>query len=201
VSPARPLRLRTIARRVLLAALVAAAVGGTAWFRGLERGENPTPPAAVSEAPGDAEMVTRDFRHVETRMDRTMWILEAKRAVVRKEMAHLTAVKITWYGEAGTVPVVITSDAGRIDFGRRRAVLDGHVRAERADGTVLETERLAFNERRRVLHAPLPVVISAPAFTFRGSSLTANVATRSVRLNGRVEGEIRGGSSAARRNS
>lgn len=191
MSAARPLRLRTVAQRLLLAALVTAAVGAAVWFRGLDRG-GVAPPPPVSEAPGDAEMVTRNFRHVETRMDRTVWVLEAERAVVRDQKAQLTAVKVTWYGEPGAVPVVVTSDAGRIDFARRNAVLTGRVRAERADGTVLETERLAFNERRKVLHAPLPVVISAPTFTFRGSSLTANVAQRSVRLNGRVEGEIRG---------
>lgn len=201
MSPTRSLRLRTVARRFLLAVLVAAAAAGAIWFRGLDRGENPAPPPPVSEAPADAEMVTRDFRHVETRMDRTIWILEAQRAVVREGKARLTAVKVTWYGERGTVPVVITSDGGRIDFAKRSAVLNGHVRAERADGTVLETERLAFDEGRRVLHAPLPVVISAPSFTFRGSSLTANVAQRSVRLNGRVEGEIRGEAPPARRNS
>lgn len=194
-------RLRTAARRILLTALLVAAAGGAIWFRGLDRGGESGPPPAVTEAPADAEMVTRDFRHVETRMDRTIWILEAKRAVVREEKAQLTTVKITWYGEPGSVPVVITSDAGRIDFGKRNAVLNGHVRAERADGTVLETERLAFDEGRRLLNAPLPVVISAPTFTFRGSGLTANVAQRSVRLRGRVEGEIRGGVPAAGGNS
>ena len=99
-------------------------------------------------------MVTRDFRHVETRMDRTVWVLEAKRAEIREQKARLTAVKVTWFGEPGALPVVITSDAGRIDFEKRNAELSGRVRAERADGAVLETERLVFDDRRKLLLAP-----------------------------------------------
>jgi LPS export ABC transporter protein LptC len=196
VSAGRSLRLRTAARRLLLGALVAAAAGGALWFRGLDRGGSPDLPPAETPGPAGAEMVTRDFRHVETRMDRTVWILEAKRAEIREQRAQLTAVKITWYGEPGTVPVVITSDAGRINFAKRSAVLTGRVRAERADGAVLETERLAFDEVRKLLHAPRAVVITTPTFSFRGASLTANVAHQWVRLQGQVEGEIRGAAAA-----
>lgn len=187
-------RYRAAARRLLLAALVTSAAAGVLWFRGLERGEAPAPaPEPESAAGADADMVTRDFRHVETRMDRTVWVLEAKRAEIREQKARLTAVKVTWFGEAGDPSVVITSDAGRIDFEKRNAELSGRVRAERADGAVLETERLTFDEGRRLLHAPLPVRITTRAFSFRGASLTANMASRRVRLGGRVEGEIRGG--------
>ena len=184
-------RVRTAARRLLLATLVVAAAAAVLWFRGLDRGETPAPPAAETEAPDGAEMVTRDFRHVETRMDRTIWVLEASRAVVRGETAQLTAVKITWHGEPGTVPVVITSDAGRVDFEKRNAELSGRVRAERADGAVLETERLVFDDRRKLLQAPQSVRITTRDLSFSGSSLTANVGNRNVRLDGRVAGEIR----------
>lgn len=189
------------ARRLLLAALLLAAAGGVLWYRGLDRGGDAVPPPAASLGPAGAEMVTRDFRHVETRMDRTVWILEAKQAEVREEKAQLTAVKITWFGEQGAEPVVITSDAGRIDFAKRTAVLTGRVRAARADGAALETERLAFDEGRRLLHAPQPVLVSTPSFSFRGSSLTANIERRWVKVTGRVEGEIRGVGAPAPGNS
>ena len=182
-----------VARRLLLVLLLASAAAGVLWFRGLDRGGPAPPPAKETAVPAGVEMVTRDFRHVETRMDRTVWVLEATRAVVREEKARLTAVKITWYGESGEDPVIVTSDTGQIDFGRRSAMLAGRVRAQRADGAVLETERLTFDEGRRLLHAPLPVRITTRAFSFRGASLTANMASRRVRLGGRVEGEIRGG--------
>lgn len=189
-------RVRRVARRLLLALLLGAAAGSVFWFQGLERREAPEAPSAGTAPPAGAEMVTRNFRHAETRLDRTVWVLEAAEAVVSGEQAQLTAVKITWYGEPGGVPVVITSDAGRINFAKRSAVLTGRVRAERADGAVLETERLAFDEGRKLLYAPRAVVITTPTFSFRGASLTANVAHQWVRLQGQVEGEIRGAAAA-----
>jgi len=93
------------------------------------------------DRPGErhrAEMVSRDFRHVETRMDRTIWVLEADRAEILKtgETAH---VKVTWFGETGEVTVVITSAEGTVDFGERTAELRGDVRVERRNGAVLRT--------------------------------------------------------------
>jgi LPS export ABC transporter protein LptC len=89
--------------------------------------------------------------------------------------------------------MVITSDAGRIDFGSRSAVLNGRVRLEREDGAILETERLAWDERSRMLQAPGEVLITTPAFSFRGASLVANADRQWVRLGGQVQGEIRSG--------
>lgn len=194
-------RLRTVTRRLLLAVLLAASAGGVLWFRGLDRGEDAAPPPAVMAPAAGAEMVTRDFRHVEVRMDRTVWILEAKQAEVRGEQAQLTAVKITWYGDQGDDPVVITSEAGRIDFGGRTAVLTGRVRAARADGAALETEELTYDEARKLLLAPAAVLLTTPTSSFRGTALTANLERRWVKLSGRVEGEIRGVKAAAAGNS
>lgn len=194
-------RVRRVARRLLLAVLFGAAAGGVLWFRGLERREAPEAPSVGTAPPAGAEMVTRNFRHAETRLDRTVWVLEAAEAVVRGEQAQLTAVKITWYGEPGSVPVVITSDAGRIDFRNRSALLTGGVRMARADGAVLETERLSYDEGRKLVQAPSAVLITTPTFSFRGTGLSADVERRVVRLDGRVEGEIRGAITAPAGNS
>jgi LPS export ABC transporter protein LptC len=194
-------RLRLVTRRLLAAALLVAAAGSVLWYRGLERGGDAAAPTAGVAPSADAEMVTRDFRHVEVRLDRTIWILEAKQAEVRGEQAQLTAVKITWYGEQGGDPVVITSAAGRIDFGKRTAVLTGRVRAQRADGAALETEQLTYDEGRKVLLAPADVLLTTPTSSFRGTALTANLERRWVKLSGRVEGEIRGVNAAAAGNS
>jgi LPS export ABC transporter protein LptC len=193
VSTAGRLRLKTQAGRLLLAALVATAGVGVLWYRGLDHGQEPAPPPEVAEGSSRAEMVTRDFRHVETRMDRTIWVLEARKAEVQEDKARLNTVRITWYGEPGSVPMVITSDSGRVDFGKRSAVLNGNVRLAREDGAVLETERLAWDEARKLLQAPGDVLITTPTFSFRGTSLIANVERQWVKLNGQVRGEIRGG--------
>lgn len=194
--PAVGARLR--AGRALLAALLLTAVGSVVWYRRLPPDVEPEPAAPLSAISSKADMITRDFRHVETRMDRTIWILEAASAEVFDQRAKLTTVKITWFGEPGTIPVVVTSKRGQFDLRTRNARLVGSVRLERADGAVLETEQLAWNDARKQLRAPQPVTISTPSFTFRGSGLVANVEKQWVRLRGRVNGEVRGIGAPAR---
>lgn len=190
---AHRLRLKAGAGRVLLALLVASAFGGVYWFRSLPEDVDLPPPDDASSADKRADMVTRDFRHVETRLNRTVWILESAQAEVFEETARLKTVKITWYGKEGAPPVVITSATGDVDFRKRAAALSGAVRVERADGAVMETERLLWDERRKHLRAPLPVVITTPTFTFEGKRFDANLETEQFLIHGGVRGDIRVG--------
>ena len=72
------LGIRKYGRLILLAAIIMAAGGGGLWFTHVQ-GNRPAPPP-LPDSPmieSKAQMVTRDFRHEETRLDRTVWILEA----------------------------------------------------------------------------------------------------------------------------
>lgn len=193
MSTANRLRLKAGAGRVLLALLIASAAGGVFWFRGLPDDVEPPPPDDAPSADKRADMVTRDFRHVETRLNRTVWILESAQAEIFEETARLQSVKITWYGKEGALPVVITSATGDVDFRKRKAALAGAVRVERADGAVLLTERLLWDEGRKHLRAPLPVVITTPTFTFEGQRFDANLETEQFLIHGGVRGDIRVG--------
>lgn len=193
MSTARWLRIKARAGRVLISLLVVAAAAGVFWYRHVAVDGEVTSPVGLPSEASNAEIVTRNFRHVETRMDRTTWVLEAARAEIFEEKARLRAVKITWYGEPGTIPVVITSEEGQVDFKSRNAELSGKVRIEREDGALLQTERLFWNDADKLLRAPLSVLITTPDFSFSGERLDANLATKSVIIQGRVRGEIRKG--------
>lgn len=187
----RWLRLKTHAGRVLLVCLVVSVVASVTWYRRLAVDEQHQAPAGLPANDSKAEMVTRDFRHVETRMDRTIWVLESARAEIFADRANLNTVKVTWYGEPGEITVVITSTEGTVDFKNRRAELRGDVRVERADGAVVRTEVLFWDEKTKLMRAPSPVVITTPNFTFQGESLDASLAVEHITLRGRVRGEIR----------
>lgn len=201
MSTARRLRLKAGAGRVLLALLVASAVAGGVWYRSIPVDLDRTTPGDPPSAERRAEMVTRDFRHVETRMDRTIWILEAAQAEIFKETAHLSRVKVTWFGKEGSLPVVITSADGEVDFRNRKAALSGAVRVERSDGAVMVTDWLLWDEGRKHLRAPRPVVITTPNFTFRGERFDANLETEQFLIHGGVQGDIRFGAVAPARRS
>ena len=190
----RWLHIKAHAGRVLLACLAVSVAASVFWFRRLTVEDQQQSPAGLPVNDSKAEMVTRDFRHVETRMDRTVWVLESARAEIFEDRASLHTVKITWYGEPGEVTVFITSTEGTVDFRDRKAELRGDVRLERADGAVLSTEEIFWDDKSKLMLAPLPVVITTPSFTVRGESLAANLKTERITLRGRVNGEIRGGS-------
>jgi len=194
MSATRWLRIKARAGRFLLVCLVVSVVGGVFWYRRMADNDQQQAPAGLPANDTKAEMVTRDFRHVETRMDRTIWVLESARAEIFEDRASLHAVKVTWFGEPGEITVVITSAEGKVDFRDRKAELQGDVRIERADGAVIRTEKLFWDERTKLLQAPLPVVITTPNFIFKGEGLDANLATERITLRGRVQGEIRSGS-------
>lgn len=194
MSASRWLRIKARAGRVLLAGLVLSIVASVFWFRRMSVEDQPQAPAGMPANDTKAEMVTRDFRHVETRMDRTVWVLESERAEMFADRANLHSVKITWFGEPGEVTVVITSAEGTVDFRDRKADLRGNVRLERADGAVLSTEEIFWDDEKKVLRAPRPVVITTPNFTVRGEGLVAKLKTERITLRGRVTGEIRAGS-------
>lgn len=196
MSRARWRSVKTGAGRVLLAGLIVSVLASAYWYRRLAVDESQEAPTGIPANDTSAEMVTRDFRHVETRMDRTIWVLESARAEISGDRATLHEVKVTWYGEPGAVTVVITSAEGTVDFRERTAELRGDVRVARADGAVLSTEKITWDERTKLLRAPTAVVITTPSFTFRGAGLDANLATERITLRGRVQGEILSGSLA-----
>ncbi len=194
MSATRWLQLKARAGRILLACLIVSVVASVFWYRRMAVDDQTQAPVNLPANDSKAEMVTRDFRHVETRMDRTIWVLESARAEIFEDRTNLHTVKVTWYGEPGEVTVVITSAEGTVDFRDRNAELRGDVRVERADGAVIRTEKLFWDDKAKVLKAPLPVVITTPNFTFEGESLDANLAAEKITLRGRVRGEIRGSS-------
>jgi hypothetical protein len=58
----------------------------------------------------------------------------------------------------------------------------------------MSTEEIFWDDKSKLLLAPLLVVITSPNFTVRGDSLSANLKTERITLRGRVNGESRGGS-------
>ncbi len=185
--------LRAGVGRVLLVTIVLSAVGGVAWYRRVTRETVAPAPLPEVPDPGGAEMVLREFRHAETRMDRTIWVLEAERAEVAGDVARLGKVNITWHGDdPRRLPVTITSRTGRVNLRTNDAALEGRVRVVRSDGATLTTGRLEWDNRRRQLRAPSPVTVRARGLSFRGNSMYADLDRQVLRLAGSVTATVGG---------
>lgn len=169
------LALRRYGKAVLLTLIVLASVGSVVWYARLDRahtgGEFPPVSPQMKSA---AQMVTRDFRHVETRMGRIMWILEASVAEIFANKAKLQNVKITYYGDR-TLPITITGRKGHIDLRYWDAILTGDVRADRDDGAYLETQELRWKNQKRTLKAPYSVTIKSADMDISGEKMRADI--------------------------
>ncbi len=185
------LAVRKHGGRILLAALVVTASASFFWYRNVQQKKDPgaAPPSAPVAA-SSAQMVTRDFRHVETQLNETVWILEAALAEVFEETARLQRVKITYYGEEKD-PVVVTGRRGRVDLGSWNAVLFGSVRVVGRDGSVLKTRRLEWDSKSEVLTAPWSVRVRSGRVDLRGIRLTADLKKNKATVEGRVNTVIR----------
>ena len=185
-----PLTVRKHARRALLAGIVVTVLTAVFWYRFQQRateGGPPVPPTPVVES--GAQMVTRDFRHVETRMNRPAWIVEASLAEIFMNKARLMRVKVTYFGD-GEERTIITGRQALVDLVTWDAELVGDIRAVGHDGTVMKTRKLQWNNRDQTLLAPWPVTIRSPRGRIEGRKLLANVEKKWVRIVGRVATEF-----------
>lgn len=180
------LKVRKYGGRVLLSGMVIVAVSTVFWFRHVQRAkeEGPAPPSSPL-IESQAQMITRDFKHVETRMDRTIWVLEAAVAEIFHQKARLMRVKITFYGNSDE-PVVITGRHALVDMENWDAELFGDVRAVGSDGSVLKTRKLEWSNGRQILRAPWPVQIRNKRGVMTGRQAVAKVDEKWFKILGRV---------------
>ena len=175
----------------LLGVIGVTAVATLLWFRSLE-GETvggvpaPSPPVIDSLA----QMLTRDFRHVETRLNRTVWILEAAVAEIFEKKARLQRVKLTYYG-GNEKPVVVTGRRARVDLDQWNAELSGDIRVLGSDGSVLKTHRLVWKNSTEQLSAPWPVKYRSERLDVRGRGMTADLKNQKITVKGRVKSTVR----------
>lgn len=174
---------------VLLGTIVVTAAASLLWYRSLEKGGGESaPPVPAMESL--AQMLTRDFRHVETRMNKTVWILEAAVAEIFERKARLQRVKLTYFGDSEK-PLVVTGRRARVNLENWDAELFGDVRAVGSDGSVLKTSRLVWNNRDEQLSAPFPVKFRSERIDVRGMSMLADLKRQKIVVKGRVKSVVR----------
>lgn len=83
-------------------------------------------------------------------------------------------------------PATLDARAGRYDMDRETIMIDGPIRFAAADGFQLETRDVAVGLKTRKLASGGPVSGRLPIGTFTANQITADLATRSVVLEGRV---------------
>ena len=81
-------------------------------------------------------------------------------------------------------PATITADTGQFDPGRDRMEVDGQLRFVAADGYRLDTSAVVVDLKSRSLVSGRPVSGTLPIGRFSANSISANLDSRVVRLQG-----------------
>lgn len=184
------MKVRKYGGPFLLAMITVTAVSSFFWYRGLNEGSGAPPAPAKTTVASQAQMVTRNFRHVETRLNRTAWIIEAAVAEMFEKRARLQRVKITYF-DAKDRPIIVTGLKGRIDLETLDFLLLGDVRVLSHDGAVLKTRQLEWSNEKQTLVAPWPVRFRNGDFEVRGRRMVVMVDENRVRVIGGVKTIIR----------
>jgi lipopolysaccharide export system protein LptC len=81
-------------------------------------------------------------------------------------------------------PAQIRADRGRYDMDTEQVSVDGPIKVTSADGSVMDTENAVVDLKTRKLASGGRVTGTTPLGTFGGDKLSADLATRIVRLDG-----------------
>jgi lipopolysaccharide export system protein LptA len=152
----------------------------------------PEEPAARA-AGGMATTLLDGFDFTESEGDKPLMRIQADRTVGYGPGAGLAPswyggekVTLTLYPEDGP-PVTVYSDRAEYDEHSRESRLTGNVRWTDAEGSLVETERVDFHPRRRLLEAPRPVHFSRGSIDVSAPSAAYDLRDRTLRFSGPVE--------------
>lgn len=83
-------------------------------------------------------------------------------------------------------PANLTAPAGRYDMNNERVYADGPIDVTRSDGSVLHTRDVTVDLDSRTLNSAAPVDGHMPLGQFAADRISADLASRVIRLDGRV---------------
>ncbi|TYO99506.1 LPS export ABC transporter protein LptC [Geothermobacter ehrlichii] len=161
---------------VVLAVLLAFVVG---------RRYQPVEEAITTAQPaGDADLSLDNIDYTETRNGRAVWRLRAVGGShdLQAGVTRLRQVDLVFYGREGRGDLRLTADRGVWDSRSGRLEAFGHVRASDDRGYVLTSERMFYDQNRRLVWTDGPVRLTSTAMEVRGRGLRLFVDQRRLRL-------------------
>ncbi len=161
---------------VVLAVLLAVVVGRR--YRPVEE------VASTAQPAGDADLSLDNIDYTETRNGRAVWRLRAIGGShdLQAGVTRLRQVDVVFYGEKGRGDLRLTADRGVWDSRSGRLEAFGHVRASDEKGYVLTSERMYYDQNRRLVWTDDPVKLTSATMEVRGRGLRLLVDQRRLKL-------------------
>ena len=132
------------------------------------------------------------MRVIESVLGTPKWILEADDAVHHEEtnVTRLTALRVTFFGEAGDTTSVLTAKEGEADRRTRHLLARNQVEVHTTEGHLLETEVLEWDNGRQKIFSEEAVRITQGRNVYTGVGLVSDPSLRDFEIQKDFRGTI-----------
>lgn len=133
------------------------------------------------------------FSLTQTRDGTRLWVLTADNALVfeRADQVELTDLRIDFFTEEGDVRSTLTADKGFLSRRTNDMEVRGDVVVYAADGTVLTTETLSWNERTERIESDERVRVTKGSDVMTGIGVEADPDLTNIRVKSEFRAYVR----------
>lgn len=126
----------------------------------------------------------------ESSSGKRLYTLEAQKAYVYDpvQRVDVTGLRVLFYDEVGGINSTLVADEGSIYSQNEDLVARGHVIVRTSDSTMLETDSLAWSNRRRLVRTDADVVIETPKGRIEGRGLVSDAGLNKIDILSPVQG-------------
>ncbi|MBM3306870.1 MAG: LPS export ABC transporter periplasmic protein LptC [Candidatus Eisenbacteria bacterium] len=124
------------------------------------------------------------FTLTQTQEGRKVWVLKAREALVfeASDRVDASGVRVDFYGSEAELRSTLTAATGVIMRRTNAIEVNGSVVVTAADGTVLTTDRLAWDERTGKIRSDRPVRVTKGNDVMTGSGMEADPDLRNLKV-------------------
>jgi LPS export ABC transporter protein LptC len=147
--------------------------------------------AGRSETRPDQEI--DGFTLTQTREGQPVWSLRAENALVYEDAdrIEMTDLRTDFFDDEGGTRSTLTADRGVLKRRTSDMEVNGNVVVYAADGTVLTTERLTWDERTGKIESDLPVRVTRGKDVMTGVGVEADPDLRNIRVKSDFKAYVR----------
>jgi LPS export ABC transporter protein LptC len=178
-------------RLILIVVMITILGGVTAIFL-TYRTPEPTQEAEIAPEDNGADVSIGKIHHVSTKDGVVQWSLDAKSAAVveKGQKVILQDVSVIFFMEDGQ-KAYLTADKGYLRASTSDIDVMGNVML-RYQNFTLETDRLRYRHKKRLVFTQTPVLISDDLSHLMADSLYFDLNSNTTHFNGNIEGFLSG---------
>jgi LPS export ABC transporter protein LptC len=134
--------------------------------------------------------IVDNFQMQESKSGKALYFLQGRRAFYYDKRSKIVVLDphITFYGRGKEITSVVVCDSGVISNRTSDLVAYGHVVVTTSDSTILQTDSLAWFNRRAKIETDAEVSIRSSQGTIKGKGLISDADLNRIEIKEEIEG-------------